>query len=360
MTTFLDTQKILLKFLLFFGFFTYDPLTLKVSTYRKIYCLIFDFLSFVQFSLVTLSYSNTFNEFLQVNSEVTHTIIIVEILTNLVTKLIIVICSYIRDEIQIEYLKAFYELEIKVQTLKIKFDFEAFYKSLALKCKIFTISCFTFYIILQITYTEILMTSESFIHRLTTLCYIIFSIHFSMLSFFIYFQLLALEKFGELIHLNLKFFTSHSTFYKNEIKEIYEMIFDIQDLIKLWSVANGPLAMGLFIFLFGVTSSEVFFVLVTAVYSNLIMKQKIYILYDIFNIIWIFPIAAMLILVTSSCDKVQERIEKIIMDLRNFIDDSDKVKGKMEKFLLQFYSEKQNFTAYDFFKVDRSLIYKVN
>jgi hypothetical protein len=71
------------------------------------------------------------------------------------------------------------------------------------------------------------------------------------------------------------------------------------------------------------------------------------------------PVLTMLILISSSCDKIQDEIDKIISVVRKSFDDSKDVRVKMEKFMLQFYGERQNFSANNFFVINKSIIHKV-
>lgn len=285
MTIFIESQKILLKILTFLGFFSFDFCNYKRTNRRWIYCYLFNLVVNIHFVFVTMHYLKTYVEFLHDDSSVTQVIHFIESTTNLVTKFIIVMSSLFRYDRQIDLLKSLEWIEGKIYGLKFE-NLTIFFESLRLKLKVFIIFSAIFHIILQILYTQILMADEPLLHKLTSITYIFFSFHFTMVSFFIYFQLLTLKKFCEISRKNLAYFVMQSSFYENKIDEIYEIIFHIKDFFISWNYFNGLIIFGCFVFVFGVLSAELYFSFVTFFFSNLADLQPIYHLYNFCNLIW--------------------------------------------------------------------------
>lgn len=285
MSKFIDSQKILLNILTFLGFFSFDFCNYKRTNRRWIYCYLFNLVVNIHFVFVTLHYLKTYVAFLHDESNVTQIIHFIESITNLVTKIIIVLSSLFRYDRQIDILKSLEWIEGKIYGLKFE-DLTKFFEHLRLKSKIFIICSAIFHIILQIMYTQILMKDEPLLHKITSVTYIFFSFHFTMVSFFIYFQLLTIKKFCEILRKNLAYFVMQSSFHEKKIDEIYEIIFNIKDLFISWNYFNGLILFGCFVFIFGVLSAELYFSFVTFFFSSLAVLEPIYHFYNFCNLIW--------------------------------------------------------------------------
>lgn len=194
-------------------------------------------------------------------------------------------------------------------------------------------------------------------HKLASLCYIFFSFLFFSVSTFILFQLITLRHFCKVIKINLENLLIHSHFYEKEIRLIYKIIFNINDAIVSWNYFNGFLVFGGYIFVFSITSSEFYYLCVSAIFTNLLDSDGIFYVYNACNIVWCLPMILTLSFIGKFSSDIYREIETCISLLRNSHGDNQAVKRNMEKFLMIFNQVK--FTTNDFFDIDDSMIHKV-
>lgn len=360
MSKLLKSQKYLLKILSIFGFFAFNCQTFEKTYRRWIYCYLFNLATNLEFVYVTFYYILTYNDFLHDGSRVTRVVHTVELVTNLIITFIIVTATLFRNDELIKFLKALEMIESQVERLNI-YSHTKFYERLKLGTNVVIIISLIFHIIMQLIYVNLLMANESLIHKLTSLCYLFFSFYFFIVSLFVFVQLKTLEKFSKTIKENLSYCFMHSSFYEREIDIIYKIFFDIQDLMESWNYCNGFLVFGGYVYIFGVLSSELYFVCVSAVFTDLVRTNFVYYIYNACNLMYCIPMLLIIALIGKTCTQICLELENCVAILRNSYNDPQRIKGKMEKFLmhlddLSFYKK---FTANDFFIIDDSMIFKV-
>lgn len=353
MSKFLKSQTILLKILSLFGFFAFNCQTYERTYSRWIYCYLFNVAANIVLIYMSFYYIQTSTAFLH-DGSITKLIHIVEFVINLITTFIIVMSTLIRYDGLIKFLKALEMIELQVQRMRISSDLKKFYERLKFKTNVAIIFSITFNLTIQIIYVNILMANEPFMHKLTCVCYDLFSFHFSTVSLFIFVQLKTLEKFCKVIKENLKRCMMHSCFCEKEIGEIYKIIFDVQDLMDSWNYFNGFIVFAGYIYIFGSLTSELYFTCVSAIFTNLIHTDAIYYIYNACNLIWCLPMITIVTLIGKTCTKISEEIENCMLITRSSYDDQQRIK---EKFLMHL--ENKKFTANDFFIIDDSMIFKV-
>lgn len=283
---FIKSQKYEIKILNSFGFFIFDAETLKISTKRRIYCFILNIGLTIHFLISSYIYTGSYNEFLMDNSNVTYCIHLVEVLANIFMKFIVLYSTLLQYEHQLDFLKLFAEIELKISRMRFsKAALEDFYQSLKVSSLISIVIYLIFFGILEVFYATLLMESEPISHIFQSATFLVLTFSFVILTAFIGHQVQTLGKFLSIIKANLRHHISLSSHFELEIKEIFQLIYDLRVLIEIWNEFYGVLIFGTFVFVLGVFSSEVYFFFVTFHFSNLIHASPLYFLYDLCNLV---------------------------------------------------------------------------
>lgn len=352
----IKAQKPLIKCLTFFGFFSFNfDATLSSDWKLKLYCIIVNVCSLVQFVFNSLCYIETSNEHLGDSSRVTFMCHILEAIANQVNMWIIVYSIlWTRDE-QIKFLKLLESIESDVNSLSFSDRVnEDFYRSLRVNTVSSTIGSLVFYVSLVCFFIFFLMQDESLSHHFQALNYSVFTLYYVYLATFILNLVMTIRNFFELMNTNLRAFIERSDFYQKEIRFLLVLHQELSFLIHTFNSSFGVILLGSFVCLSGSAAIEAYFNYITII-TGLIGKKH-HILYCIANIVWLGPMFLVLQRLGSTCSKVQETIEDTSKIFRSFNLQSEKL---IDKCLQNSIQNDTKFTANGLFVIDNSMIYKV-
>ncbi|KAL7027851.1 hypothetical protein ACKWTF_005618 [Chironomus riparius] len=359
---FLSSQWLLLKILDICGFFTFNVEKLSSTRKKLFYNILMSVGGTIGAFTVAILYSQSSDEFLNDYSTVTSTIHNSEMSTNIINHLIIVFVTLFRIKELKEFFRKFKVLEGKIFRLKFsEMELEKYYIKNRSNI-VYIVSIYTIYFgSLLLIYDTVLTIDESLSHVLLSTMYMFFACYFTTISLFLFYQVEALCTFLSIVNKNLKcLVTSSSFFTEHRISELFIIIFEIQDLINLWSKSFGLTAFGFFVFTFGVLSAEIYFSFATFYFSNIWQASDIYYLYNFCDIIWCLPVIGALSSIGFSCSNFYYELEISSRILRKNSENCDKhVKDSIEKFFIHFNRADFYFTANEFFNLDGSILYKV-
>lgn len=361
--SFISSQSLLLSILDQCGFFTFD-IESSIRTKRRIIFSVFVYISSFLCSITSsYFYSQTSEEFIRDESNVTRTIHDAEISTNLISQILIIYAILIRIKPQQRFFELFRCIENRVAALNFSgVELENFYTKIKIRSKLWIGVYMMFYSILLYIYVFMLTKNESLSHQFLCAMYMIFTCYFTTIAVLLYYQVTSLVKFLYIINKNLRFFisTSSSFYYERQISELFKLIFDFQSIISLWSSSFGLTAFALFVFIFGILSTETYFTFAIFQFSNKWESDSIYYLYAVCNLIWCLPVVIAMNFIGLSCSRVHDELDEFSKILRKNSECCRKdIATLIEKFLTHFNHSDYHFTTNEFFIIDGSFIYKV-
>lgn len=365
MTDLLESQSILITFLKYSGFFPFQIGTdeWKTSQINLIACCLINTVAITIFLLSSFAYASSSNSFLYDESSVTLMIHILEVCCNTYNRAVFFFYTLRYYGQQKSFLQLLVQIESKVSALKLSgTQLANFYAISSWRIKTWCMINVIFFTIVQILYGTVLMENEPFHHLIQSFLYIIFSFHFVILMTFIAYQVLVLRKCFQLINCNLTRFISHSSvYYEKEIFDIFAIIYDFHDAIDLFNNFYGRIVFANFVFIFGVTSSEIYFSFVSGIFTNLTEEDGKFFIYNIVNISWCAPLMISFFMLGDACNEMKDEVERCLKIMRNNLEGlSCKTVIYVEKFLISFNARDYEFTTKGFFVIDRSIVYNVS
>lgn len=357
---FFDSQLWTVRILDIFGFFSFNVRTSNTNIRKFFYSTCVSFCEVLVILVTFYCFSATSTDFVNDHSKVTRTVNDVELSTMFFCFLLWIYVILFKTNDQKELFRNFQKLELEVEKLGFFEDtIERINLKLGYYNKLWISISAVLYFIEMLIYVFILTVDNPFSHKMVNSMDLSIEFYFTSLTLLLTCQILAVANFIKIINENLKFFVSHSAFYETEISKLLKMIHEIQYLISLWSKCFGLIVFGLFVFIFGVFSSELYLALAIFQFSSEIATGR-YLLYTALNVTWNVPLFIQLSILGLSCSKVHNEINKSVKILcKASLECGEIAKGSIQMFLIYFDSSDYHFTANDFFIINGSICYNV-
>lgn len=267
----------------------------------------------------------------------------------------VIYCIFCTSGKQIEFLKCLESIEMEMNGLPfVGMEMDKFYRFLRIS-SLCSLLMFPFYFFIFLFYSKIVGEIYLIGQIFGTMLYMMY---FIFLVAFVLHLVLAIAKFFQVMNINLQAYIDRSDHYQREICFVLRLHNELTSSIQDFNESFGVLIFGTFAFFASVTAIESYFVYAT-IYSNLLEKSSGFYIYNVCNLIWMFPLCFYLQWFACACSKVQENAEETQRIIERC--ELGQMPEKMiEKCLLSFSQADYSFTANGFFTIDSSLLYNVS
>lgn len=352
----LEAQKLLIKTLKAFGFFTYNfdfswSSNLKLNVYCGVVCIS----SFCIFMVNSISYTESTIDFLGDENKISSLCSFLEIAACQFNFWILIFCTLFTKKKQMHYFKTIVTIANDLENLPLgKDDIKRFHKFLNSRTKRVIIITVLYHSFIQAFYT-FLLWDQDISHIVEIFNYLILSCYYIFVLTFLTNLVMTMQVYFNILHDNLQVFVSNPELYQDELIIVMKLHQQLSSSIQIFSESFGLMVLGAIVYISGNLTVESYFSFVTF-HSDVLKQSMMYSVYSVLSLLWGFPFLFFLQYLGNGCENVQESIERTTKILRN-LNGRDRL---FEKFLLDYVDADYRFTANGLVYVDRSMIFMVN